>query len=65
VEVEEEAVVAERRGGGGVGAKERERSVNVARLERAAGVADELSRSVGRGRRGVIRRGGGCCSGGG
>jgi hypothetical protein len=63
VEVEEEAVVAERRGG--VSAKERERSVDVARLERAAGAADELSRSVGRGRRGVIRRGGGCCSGGG
>lgn len=44
MEVEEEAMVAQRRGG--MGAEERERGVDVARLERAAGAADELARSV-------------------
>lgn len=54
VEVEEEAVVGERRGR--AGPEEREGRVDVSQLDRAARAADEETRPVGRGR-GQRRRG--------
>lgn len=62
MEVEEEAVIEKRRGG--VGAEERERSVDVTSLEHATGPADEEARAVGRGGRGGWGRGRGGGGGG-